>query len=378
MTDIDLPASAHWAYDDAGLEDLRDDAHRLLALRGAVGATPDLWDVDARWRHDAAGWQAGITAGWGDLLATPGRLPELGALAEAAGRAASGIPLIGTALAASVLAACGDGDVARLREGACAALVWGGPQDPPELTAAPERGAASRVRLSGHVPFVLDAPSAELFVAAATAPGGDTVLCVLDETPPVTTRALMDPSRGVGAVSFDGAGARVLARGAPAAAMLVDAGHRGAALLALDAIGAAACALELTVEYAGRRRQFGQLIGGFQAVSHRCADMLVTLETARSLARHAPWPLAAGQPAQTAVSAAKSAATEGAVEIGRAAIQLHGGIGMTWDRPVHVLYKRAWLDRALLGEPSFHREQLVRELEAAEPVPGRPTYRTPF
>lgn len=378
MTDIDLPASAQWAYDDAGLQDLRDDAHRLLALRGAVGSTPELWDVDARWHHDAAGWQAGIAAGWGDLLATPERLPDLGAVAEAAGRAASGVPLIGTALAASVLTACGDGEVARLRAGTCAALVWSGPQEPLELTAASGGDAPSHVRLSGHVPFVLDGPSAELLVAAATAPGGDTLLCVLDEAPLVTTRAVMDPSRGVGAMTLDGAGARVLTRGEAADAALLDAGHRGAALLALDAIGAAARALDLTVEYAGRRRQFGQLIGGFQAVSHRCADMLVTLETARSLARHAAWALVEGQSAQTAVSAAKSAATEGAVEIGRAAIQLHGGIGMTWDRPAHVLYKRAWLDRALLGDPSFHREQLVRELERAEPVPGRPMYRTPF
>lgn len=376
MQDVDVPAGAHWAYDDAGLDTLRSRAQALLSHAGAVATPLERWPLDRRWVADDASWNAGLASGWGDIVVTPDRLPELGAVAEAAGRTTSAIPLLGTSLAAAVAAGRSPDVVERIRAGAPAALLWTGPQEPPALTASTvSRG---RTVVDGRLPFVVDAPAAGLFVAAALDPRGETVVCVLDRAPGVTTRAMMDPTRPVGAVHLAQIGADVIAHGSDADAALADAWQRGAALLALDAVGAAAGALELTVEYAGRRRQFGQLIGGFQAVSHRCADMLVALETSRSLARHAPWAVVGGNSPVAAICAAKSAATENAVEVARAGIQLHGGIGMTWACAVQVLYKRAWLDRALLGDPTYHRELLLRELELEPPVPGRPLYRTPF
>ena len=118
--------------------------------------------------------------------------------------------------------------------------------------------------------------------------------------------------------------------------------------------------LGMTVAYAGTRLQFGRPIGSFQAVKHRCADMLVRVEHARSTAYHAAWAMSDGSDdADLAVSVAQAVCSEAYREVALAAVQLHGGIGFTWEHPAHLYVKRAVTDAALLGSAEWHRDRIA-------------------
>ncbi|HEY7952285.1 MAG TPA: acyl-CoA dehydrogenase family protein [Solirubrobacteraceae bacterium] len=137
------------------------------------------------------------------------------------------------------------------------------------------------------------------------------------------------------------------------------------ALIAVSAelVGVSERALDMTVEYVKERKQFGVPVGSYQAVSHRCAQMLLDTERARSLTAFAAWS-ADADPASLAeaVAMAKAAASDAGREVTASAIQAHGGIGFTWEADIHWLYKRAQLDAALLGGAGFHRAQVARML----------------
>jgi alkylation response protein AidB-like acyl-CoA dehydrogenase len=135
---------------------------------------------------------------------------------------------------------------------------------------------------------------------------------------------------------------------------------RAAVAVACDSIGVAEAMLATTVSYAGVRRQFGRPIGSFQAVKHACADMLVQISVARQLVRTAVDAIAENSPDATAAPAmAKSYACSAAVNVAGKAMQLHGGIGYTWESGIHVYLKRAALNRSLFGSPAAHRKQLA-------------------
>jgi len=149
------------------------------------------------------------------------------------------------------------------------------------------------------------------------------------------------------------------------ARMLAD---RAAVALACDSVGVAEAMLDATVAYAGVRQQFGRPIGSFQAVKHMCADMLVELTVARELLAGAVGAVATGGPpgaASAAASMAKSQVGAMAVDVVGTALQLHGGIGYTWESDVHVYLKRAALNRALFGSPRAHRRRLAGRLAVA-------------
>ncbi len=133
------------------------------------------------------------------------------------------------------------------------------------------------------------------------------------------------------------------------------------AAVAAEVVGICQRALDMTVEYVKDRKQFGVPVGSFQAVAHRCAQMLLHTESARSTAYFAAWTADAdpGRLAEGGALAAAAAATAGR-EVAASAIQAHGGIGFTWEADVHWLYKRAELDRALLGGPGRHLAALAR------------------
>jgi alkylation response protein AidB-like acyl-CoA dehydrogenase len=135
---------------------------------------------------------------------------------------------------------------------------------------------------------------------------------------------------------------------------------RGLASISSELVGVCERTLEMTVAYVKDRRQFGVPVGSYQAVSHRCAQMLLDTEKARSAAAFAAW-AADSEPAQLAEAAAmaKAAASDAAREVTASAIQAHGGIGFTWEADVHWLFKRAALDAALLGDAKRHRAQLA-------------------
>jgi alkylation response protein AidB-like acyl-CoA dehydrogenase len=140
------------------------------------------------------------------------------------------------------------------------------------------------------------------------------------------------------------------------------------AAIAAEVVGVAQRALDMTVAFVKERKQFGTPVGAFQAVAHRCAQMLLQTESARSTAYFAAWAADAGSPRlPEAAAMAAAAAADGGREATASAIQAHGGIGFTWEADVHWLFKRAQLDAALLGGAGPHRAALAR-LAAAQAI----------
>lgn len=214
--------------------------------------------------------------------------------------------------------------------------------------------------ITGTVPRVVDAGSADRILVAAN--GSDGVgLYVVDaaatrRTPLVT----LDLTRPQASVEFDNAPARRLAGPGEAQRAIDHALRVGSALLAVEQVGSAQLLLDLSVDYAKTRLQFGRPIGSFQAVKHRLADMLVDLEHARSTAYHAVWALTDGSddPA-LAASIAQAVCSAALSRIAADAIQVHGGIGFTWEHRAHLYFKRAATDAALLGSAEQHRSRVA-------------------
>jgi alkylation response protein AidB-like acyl-CoA dehydrogenase len=130
--------------------------------------------------------------------------------------------------------------------------------------------------------------------------------------------------------------------------------------LAAEQVGGAKRLLDMSVEYAGTRSQFGRRIGSFQAIKHRCADMLVLVEHARSAAYHAVGSLQTGTDNPRLVaSIAKATCSQAFLSVANSAIQIHGGIGFTWEHPAHLYLKRAVTDAALLGGADEHLDRIA-------------------
>src|SRR5207253_9025040 len=148
--------------------------------------------------------------------------------------------------------------------------------------------------------------------------------------------------------------------GPEAATDLLD---RGAAAYAAELLGGSARVLEMAAEYAKERVQFGKPIGSFQAVKHRCADMLVDVEGMRSAVYWAAWCIGAGHPdASVAASTAKAWCSDAGRRVMASGLQVHGGIGFTWEHDLHLFLKRSQLDQVAFGDAAAHRERLARLL----------------
>ncbi|MDP6977165.1 MAG: acyl-CoA dehydrogenase family protein [Myxococcota bacterium] len=207
-------------------------------------------------------------------------------------------------------------------------------------------------RIEGHKCFVPHAGTADI-VVVGLAGGGMSVVerdcAALD----IKESAALDRTRRVAEVEFTGAPAHPLPEGVAASGRVRDA---GLVLLAADAMGAAWRCVELSVEYANRREQFGTTIGHFQALKHQLADMAIEVEPARGLywyAAHA-FDHVPDESARFAAMA-KAHLTDRAMQVARDAVEAHGGIGFTWEGDLHLYFKRAMFDRAFLGSPEFHR-----------------------
>ena len=177
----------------------------------------------------------------------------------------------------------------------------------------------------------------------------------------------MDLTRPLGWLRLEGRKAETI--GGPAeATRLLD---RGASLYAAALLGGAARVLEMTTEYAKERVQFGKPIGSFQAVKHRCADMLVDVEGMRSTAYWAAWCLSADDSeAHVAASTAKTWCSDASRRVMASGLQVHGGIGFTWEHDLHLFLKRSQLDQLTFGDAAYHRERLGRFLvKSLEPTP---------
>jgi alkylation response protein AidB-like acyl-CoA dehydrogenase len=229
--------------------------------------------------------------------------------------------------------------------------------------------------LRGDAGIVLDAPSASLLIVAAEDDSGALLLGVDGDSlgaASVTPVPLVDMTRRAGRVCFDEVRLTedsVLARGADAQVALERLRCLAAAWTAVDSVAGATATLERTVGYVSNRHQFGRPVGTFQAVKHRCADMFVWVETARVATDAAIERLAAGEARgsvdQSAVywcSSAKAVAADAYSKVAGSAVQLHGGIGFTWDYDLHLWLKRAKLNESLFGDTRSHRARIARRL----------------
>ncbi len=232
-------------------------------------------------------------------------------------------------------------------------------------------GAGERsLKLRGLIRAVPDAlPAGVLLVPAEGVPNG---LFLVEATAPGVHRSpvvSLDMTRQLCDISLDDAEARPIAIG-EAARAAVDAGlAAGAAVLAAEQLGLAQRCLDLTVAYVKERRQFARPIGSFQALKHRLADLWTTITLARAASRYAAACLADNDPdAPVAVALAKSACCEAAVLAAEEMVQLHGGIGFTWEHPAHLYLKRAKAASVTFGTPGAHLASLAALVNL--PAPG--------
>jgi alkylation response protein AidB-like acyl-CoA dehydrogenase len=329
---------------DFGLTDeqraIQRTARDLLAERGRPDRVREYAEAA---RTDDGLWQELAELGWpGIALAEEHGGQGLGAvelsiLCEELGRVVAPVPFLPTVLAATLIEGAGS-DEQRAR--------W-----LPGLAAGELRGAAGA---PGVIP---GAAGADVVVVLD---GGGTARIVEGGGEPV---ASIDPTRP--AARVEGSGGEELP-GDVAAAL-----DRALVAVAAELVGVCDRALAMTVEYVKDRKQFGTPVGAFQAVSHRCAEMLLATEKARAAVSFASW-AADADPERLgeAAAMAKAAASEAGREVTASAIQAHGGIGFTWEADVHWLFKRAQVDALLLGGAKEHRARLARLVAARTAAPA--------
>jgi alkylation response protein AidB-like acyl-CoA dehydrogenase len=299
-------------------------------------------------------------------------LPITGILFEEFGRSLVPSPLLGTVgLAASVLSGIASDDarerLVELFGGArTATFGWVGetgswdPSDTPVLIT----GDGPEVSVSGVLHHVIDGDVADtLYLAGKRSAdsGGLSVVAIASGAPGLVTRRLqsLDLTRRLARVELSDVPARVIGR--PDEGSAITGGLLSAtALLAAESAGAARRAMELTVEYAQLRYQFGRPIGSFQAIKHKCADMLAQVELMSALSQNALRQLDLhGSEAAALVHAAKVYASEAFFDVASEAVQIHGGIGFTWEHDAHLFFRRAKASDPLFGGGAEHRAAIA-------------------
>jgi alkylation response protein AidB-like acyl-CoA dehydrogenase len=309
-------------------KEIKQVAHDLLAARSPFSKVREAAEA-GEYNQDL--WGELVELGWPGIAVSTDHggqglgAVELSVLLEELGYACAATPFYSTATAAAVIEATGtDEQRERWLPGLASGETSAGIGTRELAADAPE--AAVLVLLDGEEAMLIDAAQAD-----------------------VEPLQSIDPTRRFGTVSGDG---ESLGSGAA---------DRVRAALAAEVVGVCQRALDMTLEYVKDRKQFGVPVGSFQAVSHRCAQMLMHTESARSAAYFAAW-AADADPERLPEAAALAAATaaDGGRDVAAAAIQNHGGIGFTWEADVHWLYKRAQLDAVLLGGARRHRATLAR------------------
>jgi alkylation response protein AidB-like acyl-CoA dehydrogenase len=362
---------------------IRHSARELLAAaatpderRATLGAAPG-YDT-ALWRRMAGelGWlglaipeaYGGTGLGW----------VELCILQEELGRQLIASPFFGTAaLAAPIIQAAGSEAQRRTLLGGIAAgelriaCALGGPDGrPPPESVSVELGwrADGELRLNGVSDFVIHGDAADLLLVAARDTAGVRLVLLPPATAGIgiTPHVMLDLTRPMASITFsDVAVSPEQLLGAPAVTQqaLEHGLQRARIALAAEAVGGAERVLEMTCEHARQRVQFGRPIGSFQAVKHRLADMMVEVEAAKSAAWYAA--CVADERAEElaeAAAIAKSYCCEAYFDCAAQALQLHGGIGFTWEHDVQLYFKRARASATLLGTPAWQRERLARRI----------------
>jgi alkylation response protein AidB-like acyl-CoA dehydrogenase len=361
--------------------ELRDSVRRFLAERApltrvrelmetADGIDPDVWRQ--------AGAQLGLPGiavpeeygGAGFSFAEQAIvLEELGAALFTGPYLASAVLAATALLASDDEEACKDllpGIAAGETVATLAFTEDGGSWDPASIRLAASPDDAGW-RLDGHKSFVLDGHTADLILVVAAA-GSDrklSLFAVHAEATSLTRHALptLDQTRKLARLTFGGTPARLVGEPGAARAVLDRTLDVAAIALAAEQLGGAQRALDMAVAYAKVRQQFGRPIGSFQAIKHRCADLLLEVESLRSAVGYAAAAVAAGS-TEVAVLAPllKAYASEVYSHVAGENIQIHGGIGFTWEHDAHLYLKRAKASELFLGDASYHRDRLATRI----------------
>jgi alkylation response protein AidB-like acyl-CoA dehydrogenase len=389
-------------YSDAE-EQLRAVVRDLLADRSPWPAV--LARVDAGEADDLPLWHAlAADLGCAGLLIDEGHggagasYREAAVVAEETGRATACVPYLTSAvMATAALLGTGDADLlgglasgrltaalavgfaamppapddGRSGEGRGGGWEAGGPW-PVRIGAPEERDGPGVARLTGTVRGVAGALAADVLLV----PGGGVPLRLyaVDATAAGVTRAplvSLDSTRPPADVTLDSVPGRPVATGKEAARAVAAALTAGAGMLASELFGVAEQCLGMTVTYVKERHQFARPVGSFQALKHRLADVWVAVTQARAAARYAAACLADGDPdTPVAVALAKASCGDAAVLAAQECVQLHGGIGFTWEHPAHLLLKRAKSGSMALGTPDRHRAALAALVDLPPPPAG--------
>ncbi len=367
-------------------EEFRSNLRRFLAERSPTKEVRRLMETEAGFERDA--WRK-LNA---ELGLTAVRIPEayggqgfgfgeLCIVLEEMGRSLLCAPFFSTAVLATgaILNAGTEAEKQALLPGIAAGdtvatLAW--VEDPARWDAAStalvaKQSGAGYV-LDGTKSYVLDGHTADLIVVLARAPGssgdsGLSLFTVKGDAKGLSRHALktMDETRKLARLNFKGVEATLLGEAGGAAAPFARTMTEAAICLANEMAGVSDRLREDSLEYAKMRMQFGRPIASFQSMKHKHADMLVDVELAKSAAYYAAAALDDGDDDILAVaSLAKAAASEAALQTAVHAIQIHGGIGFTWDNDTHLWFKRAKSSEVLLGDAHHHREQMMQHWAA--------------
>jgi alkylation response protein AidB-like acyl-CoA dehydrogenase len=347
-------------------EILRESARKFFAGECPIAEVRRLMDTDTAF--DANLWTKLAEQGYTGIIFPEEfggvglGIVELILLMEEAGRAPLPGPLFSTvALAGTVLNAVASNEqkkkhLAPICRGEARSTVafledsasW-------DLTAV--HLTATNGKLKGQKLFVPDAAIADWLIVVAR----NGIFLVDSKAPGVLIEPMlgMDLTRKLYSVHFDNASAEKI--GETSGSEFSRAFDIATAALAAEMVGGMQRTLDLTVEYAKTRKQFGKPIGIFQAVQHQCADMYLETESSRSAVYYAAWALQENAPdAAAAVSIAKMYASDASRTVGNRGIQVHGGMGFTWENDIHLYYRRAKASETAFGDASFHRERLAR------------------
>jgi alkylation response protein AidB-like acyl-CoA dehydrogenase len=343
---------------------LKDTARKFFAGESPIAAVRKAMETETA--YDAALWAKLAEQGFTGII-TPeeyggmglGKV-ELVLLLEEAGYALLPGPFFSTvALAGAVIEACASPEqkkdyLARIAAGQARSTVAlveaAGSWDPESL-----KISASGNKLTGTKLFVPDAAVADFIIVVAR----DGIFAVDAKAPGLSIEPMkgMDLARKIYSVELKNTPANKLGdTGGMANALNI-----ATAALCAEMVGGMQRTLELTVAYAKTRKQFGKPIGIFQAVQHLCADMYLETESSRSATYYAAWALEENVPdAAAAVSVAKMYASDASRNVGNRGIQVHGGMGFTWENDIHLYYRRAKASETMLGDAAFHRERIAR------------------
>jgi alkylation response protein AidB-like acyl-CoA dehydrogenase len=368
-------------------EMLRDSARRFLEQHCGSEQVRSIMETEAG--YDAGMWSEIAAQGW-QAMAIPEAYGGAGfsfleqvVLMEEMGRALMPVPYLSSAvLAADVLMSAADEaqKTAHLPGLASGETIWtlavtepGGHWDAAGVEASAKRDRDEYV-LNGTKSFVLDGHIADMLIVAARTGSdvepeeGISLFVVAGDAPGVTSTKLsaMDQTRSLAEVQLAdvrvGADALLGVEGS-AWATITHAHDVGMVAVAAEQVGGAQKCLETAVEYAKNRVQFGRPIGSFQAIKHKCADMLVQVESAKSAAYYAAW-ATSEQNEEFALVAplAKSYCSEAYFFCAAENIQIHGGIGFTWEHDAHLYFKRAKSSELLFGDPAYQRSRLADQI----------------